>query len=101
MTPMAQMSLDQPTLALVLPMRRVQKTLHWLAMPALLEYLRSHVARCPACGSQDMKSLLIHDPAEPEIGNQEVGVIFWCTEEEILRLEITVDDAMIVEVGDG
>ena len=75
--------------------------IHWLAVAGLLENLRGHVARCAARCGEHMKRFLVHDPAEAEVGNEEVGVVFWCSEEEVLRLEIPMHDAVVVEVGYG
>jgi hypothetical protein len=48
-----------------------------------------------------VKLLFFHYAAETEVGDQQVGVIFGCAEEEVLRFEVAVHDAMIVEVGYG
>ena len=46
-----------------------------------------------------MESFLIHDPGETEICNQEVGIVFGSAEQQVLRLQIAVDDSVVVEVG--
>lgn len=68
-------------------------------MSAFLEDLGRHVAGRTACSGQNVKLLLVHDPGQSEICDQQVGVIFWCSEEEVLGLEIAMYDAMIMEIG--
>lgn len=43
-----------------------------------------------------MELLLIHDTAEAEISNQQVGVVFWRSEQQVLWFEIAVDNSMVV-----
>lgn len=50
-------------------------------MAGFLENLWRHVAWSAAGGGQDVKLLLVHDPAEAKVGNQEVGVVFRGSEE--------------------
>jgi len=45
--------------------------------------------------------LFVHDAAEAEVGNQQVGVVFGCTEEKVLGLQVAVYYAVVVEVCDG
>ena len=46
-----------------------------------------------------MKRLFIHYPREAKIRYEQIGIIFRCSEEEIFGFEISVDDAVVVEVG--
>jgi hypothetical protein len=48
-----------------------------------------------------MELLLVHDATQPEICNKQICIVFWCSEEQVLRLKVTVDDAVIVQVCDG
>ena len=75
--------------------------LHGFAMTRLFENFRSHVARCAAGGGENVKSLFVHDSREAKIGDEEVSVVFRGAEEEILGFEITMNDAMVVEVSDS
>ena len=68
-------------------------------MPGLLKNLRCHIPRRPTRRSQNMKSLLIHDSAQPKIRNQQVRVIFRRPEQKILRLQVSVNDAVVVQVS--
>ena len=68
-------------------------------MARLIEYLRCHVTRRAARGSQNMKSLLIHNPGEPKICNQQICIVLRCPEEQILGFQIAVYYAVVVEVG--
>ena len=45
--------------------------------------------------------LIVHDPGQSKIGDQQIGVVLGGAEEEVLGLEITVHDAVGVEVGDS
>ena len=46
-----------------------------------------------------MKRFFVHYPREAKIRYEEICVIFWCSEKEILGFEVSVDNAMVVEVG--
>ena len=70
------------------------------SMAGFLKNFGSHVAGCSAGGGQDVELLLVHYSGETKVGYQEVGVIFWGAEEEVLRLEVAVDDAVVVEICD-
>jgi len=98
MTPIAQISLLQGQ-----PKEDHGKTwcLHRLAVASLLEDLRSHVARGTAGCGQDMELFLIHDSGETEISYQQIGVVLWSPEQQVLRFEIPMDDSMVVEVCHG
>jgi hypothetical protein len=45
--------------------------------------------------------LFVHDAAEAEVGDEEVGVVFGCAEQKVLGLEVAVYYAVVVEVCDG
>jgi hypothetical protein len=47
-----------------------------------------------------MELLFVHNSAQSEVGNQQIGVVFRCAEEEVLGLEISVHDAVVVEISD-
>ena len=78
-----------------------QAFLHWLAMSDLLEDLGSHVAWRSTRRREDMESLFVHNAAEPKVGDEQVGIVFGCSEQQVLRLQIAVDNTMVVQVGDG
>jgi len=40
--------------------------------------------------------LFVHDAAEAEVGDQQVGVVFRCAEQQVLRLEIAVYYSVVV-----
>jgi hypothetical protein len=48
-----------------------------------------------------MKLLFVHDPRQPKIRNQQIGIVFGRPEEKILGLEIAVHDTVVVEICDG
>ena len=73
----------------------------WFSMAGLLENFRGHVAWCTTCSGQNVELFLVHYSGETEIGNEEVGIVFWGAEEEVLGFEITVHNAMVVQVGYG
>lgn len=70
-------------------------------MTALLEDLRRHVARRTAGCRENVELLLVHDAGQTEIGNQKVGIILRRAKKQVLRFQVTMHDAMIVQVGDG
>lgn len=45
-----------------------------------------------------MKLLFVHNARKTKVGNQQIGVIFWRSEEEILGLKVAMDDAVVVEI---
>jgi hypothetical protein len=45
--------------------------------------------------------LFVHDAAEAEVGDEQVGVVFGGAEEEVLGLEVAVYNAVVVEVCNG
>lgn len=75
--------------------------LHGLTVTCLFEDLRSHVARSTAGCSQDMELLLIHDPRQAKIRYQQVCIVFGCSEQQILWLEVSVDNSMVVQICHG
>ena len=75
--------------------------IHRFSMPRLLENLRRHIPRRPTRRRQHMKRLLIHNPRQPKIRNQQIRVILRRPEQQVLGLEVAVYDAMVVEVGNG
>ena len=46
-----------------------------------------------------MKRLFIHYSREAKIRYEEICIIFRCSEEEVFGFEISVDDAVVVQVG--
>ena len=74
---------------------------HWLPVSCLFEDLRRHIPRCTARGGQHVELLLVHDSRQAEVSDEKIGVIFWSPEEQVLWFEVAVDDAVVVEVGDG
>ena len=99
MTPIAQMSLGVHV-SMTLHHKHMSY-IHWLSMPTLVEYLRCHVAWCATGCGQHMKLLLVHDPTQSKVCNKKICVILWRSEEQILRFEITMHDAMIMEICDS
>ena len=45
-----------------------------------------------------MKRFLIHNPTQSKVGDQQIGVILGCPEKQIFRLQVSMDDAMVVQV---
>lgn len=72
--------------------------LHRFAVTCLLEDLRSHVAWRAACSCKNVKCLLVHDARQAKVRYQQVGVVLWGTEEEVLRLQITVYDSVVMQI---
>lgn len=70
-------------------------------MPCLFEYLRRHVPRGAACRGEHMELFLVHYPRQSKVRNQQVRIIFGRAEQEVLRLQISVDNSMVVEVCNG
>ena len=70
--------------------------LHWFAMSHLLEDLRCHVPWCSTGGRKDVEGVFVHNSRQSKIRNEEVGVVFGCSKQQVLRLQIPMDDAMIV-----
>ena len=50
---------------------------------------------------QQLELFFLNNSTETEIGNHDIGIFSWCTEEEVLRLQIPVDYALRVKVLDG
>jgi hypothetical protein len=74
--------------------------LHWLAMAGLPEYLRCHVAWSTAGCGENVKLLLVHDAREPKISNQQIGVVLWCSEQQVLWLQISVHNSVVMKICD-
>ena len=72
-----------------------------LAVAGLAEDLGRHVAGGAAGGGQDVELVLVHDAREPEVGDEQVGVVLGRAEQQVLGLEVAVHDAVLVEVGNG
>lgn len=94
-TPIAHMSLVQ---MLALNHEMAQCALHRFAVPSFAEDLRCHVTWRSACRCQDVELLFIHNSRQPKVGNQQIGIVFWCSEQEVLRLQVSMYDAVVVEV---
>jgi hypothetical protein len=45
-----------------------------------------------------VKLLFIHDSAEPKVCDKQISVVFWGSEEQVLWLEVSMHDSMIVEI---
>jgi hypothetical protein len=69
-------------------------------MTRLFEYFWCHIARRTACCGQNVELLFVHYPRQTEISYQQVGVVFWSAEEEVFGLEISMHDAVVMEVCD-
>lgn len=67
-------------------------------MTRLPENFRRHVTRSSTSRGKNVELLLIHDTRQAEVGNQQVSVVFWRPEQQILRLEISVYDAMVMKI---
>lgn len=48
-----------------------------------------------------MELLFVHDAAETEVGDKQVGIVFRRAEEQVLGLEIAVNYAVVVQVCDS
>ena len=48
-----------------------------------------------------MKGFFVHDPRQAKVGYEEVRIVFGCSEEEVFGLQVAVDNAMVVKVGDS
>ena len=81
-------------------MRENSLPLHRFSVACLLEDLWRHVSRCPAGCGQDVELFLVHYARKTKVGNEKVGVVFGSSEQEIFGFEISVDDAVVVEICD-
>jgi hypothetical protein len=97
-TPIAHMSLVQ---MLALNREMAQCALHRFAVSSFAEDLRCHVTWRSACRCQDVELLFIHNSRQPKVGNQQIGIVFWCSEQEVLRLQVSMYDAVVVKVCDS
>ena len=98
MTPIAQISLQLYVSLLGYWLESSDS--HWLSVPCLLEYLRGHVAGRSTGSGKDMKLFLVHYSRQAKVCYQEICIVLGSSEEEILRFEVTMYNAMIVEVCD-
>jgi hypothetical protein len=73
-----------------------RRGVHWFPVAGLFEDFGGHIAWGAAGGGKDVELLFVHDAGETEVGDEEVGVVFGRSEEEVFRFEIAVDDAMVV-----
>ena len=104
MTPMAQTSLGGRASAggkMEKGEDGERRGLHGLAVASLLEDFRRHVPRRPARRREDVEGFLVHDPAQAKVGNEEICVVFGCSEQQVLGFQVAMDDAVVVEVCDG
>lgn len=69
-------------------------------MTRLPENLRRHVAWRTAGCCEDVELLLVHDTRKSEIGDKQIGIVLWCSEQQVLRLQISVHDTVVVEICD-
>ena len=74
---------------------------HRLAVPGFPEDLGSHVSRSSTGGSEHVKLLLVHDARQAKVSDQQVGVIFGRAEQQILGLQVSMDNAVVVEIGNS
>ena len=98
MTPIAQISLSGPHQTC--PKFR-EDDLHWFAVAGFLEDLGRHVPRRTASGREHVELLLVHYARKPKVRDEQICVVFRCAEEQVLGFQVAVDDAVVVEVGDG
>lgn len=73
--------------------------LHRFSMTTLFEDFRGHVAWRAAGGSKYVKGLIVHYSRQSKISNQEISIVLWRAEKEILGFQVTVNDAVVVKVG--
>lgn len=48
-----------------------------------------------------MELFLVHNTGQTEVGNQKVRIVLWGAEQQVLRLQITVDNPVVMEIGHG
>lgn len=48
-----------------------------------------------------MKLLFVHDARKPEISNEKIGVVFGRAEQQILRLQVAVNNAVVMQICDS
>ena len=75
--------------------------LHWLAVTSLPEDFRRHVAWCSTSCCQHVELLLVHNPRQSKISDQQIGVIFWRSKKKVFWFQVTMDNAVIVQIGDS
>jgi hypothetical protein len=44
---------------------------------------------------------LVHDTRQSKVGDQQISIVLWRPEEQVLRLQIAMYDAVVVEIRDG
>lgn len=69
-------------------------------MTCFLEDFWSHVAGSSACCGQDVELFFVHDSRKAKVSDEEVGIVFWGSEEEVFGFEVTVHYTVVVEVSD-
>jgi hypothetical protein len=78
-----------------------EDSLHWLAMACFSKDLGGHVSWSSTSCSQNVKLLFIHNSRQSKISNEQVCVILWCPEQQVLGFQISMHNAVIMEVGDS
>lgn len=48
-----------------------------------------------------MKLLLVHDSRKSKIGDKQISIVLWCSEQQVLWLQISVHDTVVVEICDS
>lgn len=48
-----------------------------------------------------MELLLVHNPGQPEVGDQKVRIVLWCAEQQVLGLQVAVHNSVVMEIGHG
>lgn len=67
-------------------------------MARLLENLGRHIARrATGCG-QNMKLLFVHNSRQAKICDQQVRIVLGRSEQQILGLEVSVHDTMVMQI---
>jgi hypothetical protein len=46
-----------------------------------------------------MELLLVHDSGQAKIRNQQIRIVLWCPEQQVLRFQITMHNAMIMQIS--
>ena len=77
-------------------MRNCKDDLHWLPVAGFLEYLRRHIPRCAARRGEDVELLLVHDPGQAKVCDEQICVVFRSAEEKVLGFQVAVDDSVVV-----
>jgi hypothetical protein len=98
MTPMAQMSLQK---AVSGDTQNSQANIHWFSMTCFPKDFRGHIPRGSTSCCQDVELLFIHNSRQSKIRDEEIRIILRCSEQQILRLQVAMHNAVVVEVSDG